>query len=84
MQYVERNRADPNSRHTGTAALVSQPAFTENGLCEDRWVLSDKIYLFTCTVFEKKKKKLVRLPFSHPAQIFRVFCYNLVRASYLQ
>ena len=56
MQYVERNRVDPNSRQIETAALASQPAFTGNGLCEDRWVLSDKIYLFICTVFEGGKK----------------------------
>ena len=54
MQYIERNRLDTNSRHTGIAALASQPAFTGNGLCGDQWVLSDKIYLFICTVFEKK------------------------------
>jgi hypothetical protein len=52
MQYVERNHMDPNSRQIGTATLASQPAFTGNGLCEDRWVLSDKICVFVCTVVE--------------------------------
>jgi hypothetical protein len=82
MQYVERNRVDPNSRQIETAALASQPAFTRNGLCEDRWVLSDKRYLFICTVFEKKK--LVRLSFALLAQTFRVFYQNQVHVSYLQ
>jgi hypothetical protein len=73
MQYVERNRVDPNSRQIGTAAFASQPAFMGNGLCEDRWVLSDKIYLLICTMVEGGGN-LVRLSFSHPAQTFRVFC----------
>lgn len=71
MQYVERYHVDPNSRQIGTAALTSQPAFKGNGLCEERWVLSDKIYLFICTVL--KKKKLVRLSFALLARHFESF-----------
>jgi hypothetical protein len=41
MRYVERNRLNPNSRQIGIVAFASLPAVTGNGMCEERWVLSD-------------------------------------------